>query len=252
MHIGQHDDGLQPPFTEDTLSSLRPNRNQALTAGEIDHVSTCLTSVQVIFAIYLSIPIDTIRVLPSLHFVRLAYTILVLIKIYLNAAAPGEELSHIFSSTDFDFDDQLLALSELLVAAGANEQCQRATRFTFVVNTLRKWYFKQRHGRNLDEPEPEIRQSWLPAYMHEQSQLGHQQQQPQYPQTITMCPDGTSNGQMPSQILVEPDRIPFAGQDMFDMGDFMSFDLSGQDLGTYLAIGSSMLDTGSRVVSRLE
>lgn len=252
MHIGQHDDGLQPPFTEDTLNSLRPNQNQALTAGDIDHVSTCLTSVQVIFAIYLSIPIDTIRVLPSLYFVRLAYTILILIKIYLNAAASGEELSNMFSSTDFDFDDQLLALSELLAAAGANEQCQRATRFTFVVNTLRKWYFKQRHGRNLDEPEPEIRQSWLPAYMHEQNQLVHQQQQSQYPQTITTYPDGTSNGQRPLQLLVAPDRIPFADQDMFDMGDLMSFDLSGQDLDTYLAVGSSMLDPASGGVSRLE
>lgn len=195
MHIGQHDDGLQPPFTEDTLNSLRPNRNQVLTAGKIDYVSTGLASVQRIFATYLAFPVETIRVLPSLYFIRLAYTIIVLIKSYLNAAAPEEELGHMFSSADFDFDDQLFALSKLLGAAGANEQCQRAARFTFVVNTLRKWYFKQRHGRDPDEPAPEICQSRLPAYMHEQNQLQHQQQPTQYPQTITTYPDGSNNGQ---------------------------------------------------------
>lgn len=108
-------------------------------------------------------------------------------------------------------------------------------RFTFVINTLRKWYFKQRHGRDSDEPAPEICQSRLPAYMHEQNQLQQQQQPTQYPQTITTYPYGSNNGQRPSQIELAPEQMPFADQTVFDMGDFNCFDLSGQDLNTYLA-----------------
>jgi hypothetical protein len=98
MHVDHNVEEFKPPFTEANLRghgdepdmSTRP-----LSPAHIAALSTCLTSIDGIFEAFNSLEIDTIRCLPVLHFVRIAYAVVVLIKMYFAAATPNSEFGKV-------------------------------------------------------------------------------------------------------------------------------------------------------------
>ncbi|KAI9719645.1 MAG: hypothetical protein M1812_003416 [Candelaria pacifica] len=246
MHVGQSDDRLKPPYTEEMLNSLRPVPNQALTATQIAYISTCLASIHTIFDLYLSIPLETITVLPSMHFVRLVYTVVVLIKIYLNVTmALDGDINKMLCEDDFNFEDQLHALVALCRATSSSDPCHIAPKFGFILNTLFRWFKKQRHGKYHSASNPNLQSSTYNASIAvgqntepsiAQSSLSNASYMP-----LQALSNAATGGTIPPDYASsDPSNDAFfADQPMFDYsaGDIsleqMGFNLDGENLSSY-------------------
>jgi hypothetical protein len=98
MHVDHNVDDFKPPFTE---ASMRGNRlngkddSAPLTPAHIAALSTCLTSIDGVFESFLSLDVQVIRNVPVLFFVRTAYAVVVLIKMYFAASMPNSEFGKV-------------------------------------------------------------------------------------------------------------------------------------------------------------
>ena len=104
MHVDHNIEEFKPPFTEHGLrDSGMASRDDStpLTAAHIAALSTCLTSIDGIFEAFLSMEIEVIRTLPVLYFVRISYSVVVLVKMYLAAAKPNSELGKVINKGTF-------------------------------------------------------------------------------------------------------------------------------------------------------
>jgi hypothetical protein len=100
MHVDHNVEEFKPPFTEESIRSTRVEEEESsrpLTSAHIAALSTCLTSIDGIFEAFLSLDIDTIRTLPILYFVRIAYAVVVLIKMFFAAAKTNSELGKVIN-----------------------------------------------------------------------------------------------------------------------------------------------------------
>ncbi len=98
LHTDHNVDEFKPPFTEENLRGAGEaggNSLNHLTPSHIAALSSCLTSIDGIFEAFFSLEIETIRALPVLHFVRIAYAVVVLIKMFFAAATPNSELGKV-------------------------------------------------------------------------------------------------------------------------------------------------------------
>jgi hypothetical protein len=100
MHVDHNVEEFKPPFTEESLrgSGIQEREDaMPLTPAHISALSTCLTSIDGVFEAFFSIEIEVVRTLPILFFVRIAYAVVVLIKMYFAAAKPNSELGKVIN-----------------------------------------------------------------------------------------------------------------------------------------------------------
>ena len=149
LHAGYSNDDMQPPFTEDSLKGVRPTQAARLSAGHIGSLSTCLSAIHKIFDIFLSLTTDTIRSSPTLHFVRIVYSAVVLSKMAYDATVPGSEIGKVFKSDDFKIDYYFDALVGFLKIAAEGGRCASAGKFAMVLFIMKNLLRKQK-GDNLN------------------------------------------------------------------------------------------------------
>jgi hypothetical protein len=145
MHVDHNVDEFKPPFTEDALRTVGQTQ-EALSTAHIGALSSCLASIDGIFDCFLTFDVDTIRCLPVGHFVRIAYAVVVLIKMYFAAAAPNSELGKVINKEDMRVDQYLDRLVDIFKASAAEEKSRPAAKFLMVLIMLRTWFVRQREG----------------------------------------------------------------------------------------------------------
>ncbi|KAM0332078.1 hypothetical protein ACHAQA_002348 [Verticillium albo-atrum] len=140
---------LQDMAATSALSGLSP--------VHINAYSVCLASIHSIFDTYLGTDIPTIRCLPVFNFVRVSYALVVLIKIYFCAVAPGSELGPVMGRDDMKVDTYLTRLLEHFRAAAADDGSRPASKFLVVLVMLRSWFYKQERelGITPEQPQPQ-------------------------------------------------------------------------------------------------
>jgi hypothetical protein len=132
MHVDHNVEEFKPPFTEDTLrGSGDSNHDMALSPAHIDALSVCLTSIDGIFETFLKFDVDTVRCLPVANFVRVAYAVVVLIKMYFAAATPNSELGKVIDKDNMRVEQYLDGLVLLM---------------------LKTWFHRQREGKLAPAP----------------------------------------------------------------------------------------------------
>lgn len=146
LHVDHNVDEFKPPFTEDTLRSIGQD-SDSLTPAHIDALSTCLTAIKGIFDTFLKFDVETIRCLPVLHFVRVAYAIVVLIKMYFAAASPKGELGKVINKDDMKVQQYLDGLVEKFRASSAEEKSRPSAKFLMVLLMLKTWFHRQQEGK---------------------------------------------------------------------------------------------------------
>lgn len=118
-------------------------QNEKLSIAHINAVSESLMSIQGLLSSFLAMDVFSIRCLPVFNFVRVAYAVVMLIKLYFSAAAPGSELGRIFDKDEMRAGQQLDALLDKFRATAADDRCRPAAKFLVVLVMLRSWFFKQ-------------------------------------------------------------------------------------------------------------
>lgn len=147
MHVDHNVDEFKPPFSEDALRGVENHAPDALTAVQISALSSCLKSIDGIFETFFQFDAGTVRCLPIFNFIRVAYAVVVLIKMYFAAAAPNSELGKIIDKDNMKVEQYLDSLVELFKAAAAEEKSRPAAKFLMVLIMLKTWFHRQREGK---------------------------------------------------------------------------------------------------------
>ncbi|KAH8657458.1 hypothetical protein BGZ60DRAFT_531622 [Tricladium varicosporioides] len=147
MHVDHNVDEFKPPFTEEALRGMAEREPDVLTSAHISALSTCLTSIDGIFENFFKFDIDTIRCLPIYNFIRLAYAVVVLIKMYFAAATPNSELGKVINKDNMKVEQYLDNLLDIFRASAAEEKSRPSAKFLMVLMMLKTWFHRQREGK---------------------------------------------------------------------------------------------------------
>ncbi|KAK4447551.1 putative fungal-specific transcription protein [Podospora aff. communis PSN243] len=126
----------------ETYSSVAP-----LTPAHINAISACLAAIDGIFEVFVSLDPLEIRCLPVYNFVRVAYAVVVLIKMYFAAASPKSELGKVISKDNMRVEMHLEKLLAVFHAVAADNKSRPATKFMLVLVMLRSWFHKQKQNQ---------------------------------------------------------------------------------------------------------
>ncbi|KAM0564106.1 hypothetical protein ACHAPJ_000315 [Fusarium lateritium] len=184
---------LQPPFSAASLQGGLVG-GEKLSAAHISAISTCLTSIKELLNTFLSMDVFRIRCLPVFNFVRVAYAVVMLIKLYFSASAAGSDLGRIIEKEDMQVGKYLDGLLDKFRATAADDRCRPAAKFLVVLVMLRSWFYKQAKSEVKEStqgpPSSSIKQS--PSQQH--TPVNNSSSQP---------PDRTSTANTPLQLLSE-------------------------------------------------
>ncbi|KAM7205501.1 hypothetical protein V8F20_003085 [Naviculisporaceae sp. PSN 640] len=139
---GSEGDGREKE-KENSVSSLLGS-DAPLTAAHINAMSACLSAVDGIFETFLSLDVSSIRCLPVFNFVRVAYAVVVLMKIYFAASSPRSELGKVINKDNMKVEMHLEALVDKFGASAADDRSRPAAKFLVVLVMLRTWFRKQK------------------------------------------------------------------------------------------------------------
>ncbi|KAK4132343.1 hypothetical protein BT67DRAFT_457454 [Trichocladium antarcticum] len=142
-HSDGADDGKLYQSAEVLLGTDAP-----LTPAHINALSACLTAIDGIFEVFLSLDVPTIRCLPVFNFVRVAYAVVVLIKLYFAASSPKSELGKVINKDHMKVEQHLSKLLEKFRAAAMDDRSRPAAKFLVVLILIRGWFQKHKQGSN--------------------------------------------------------------------------------------------------------
>ncbi|KFA66283.1 hypothetical protein S40285_01892 [Stachybotrys chlorohalonatus IBT 40285] len=138
-------DQWRPPFNTENLTDGLMNPGP-LSSAHVKALSACLDSVTGIFNAFLAMPVPTIRNLPVYNFVRVAYAVVVLLKMYFSVSSPQLDIRDVIDNRDMRVDYYFVALLDKFRAAATDDKCRPAAKFLVVLAMLRTWFLKQDHA----------------------------------------------------------------------------------------------------------
>ncbi|KAI9885943.1 MAG: hypothetical protein M1823_002269 [Watsoniomyces obsoletus] len=131
--------GIGHDTGKDRTGPARP-ASEPLTAIHIDALMRCVSAIHSIIGIFLSFDVEKMRVLPIIHFVRVAYAVVCLTKMYFAATSPNSELGKVISVEDLKVERNLDGLLEGFRLAAEGDRCKPASKFMMVLVMLKTWF----------------------------------------------------------------------------------------------------------------
>ncbi|KAI0855821.1 hypothetical protein F4860DRAFT_495207 [Xylaria cubensis] len=152
LNLYMHEIALQTneEYSTSNTEALRdpiPGLGDTLTAAHIGALSSCLTAIDGIFETFLSLDVPTIRCVPIFNFVRVAYAVVVLIKIYFSASSPNSELGKVINKDNMKVAEYLDRLLEKFRETAAQDKSRPAGKFLVVLAMVRGWFQQQQGGQ---------------------------------------------------------------------------------------------------------
>lgn len=148
MHINHNVDDFRAPFTEESIKAAS-GQSFVLSPAHSSALSECLTSVHGIFRTFFGFDITMIRALPIFYFIRVAYAVVVLIKLYFAVTAPGSEVGKIITKEDLDVETHLDKLLRIFHNIADADAFRPATKFLIIVGKLRAWFQKNKTSKSI-------------------------------------------------------------------------------------------------------
>ncbi|SPN96798.1 related to cercosporin resistance protein [Cephalotrichum gorgonifer] len=145
-------DNMKGCFPTTRLDDGFSNMN-VLTTFHMDSVVACYSAVTDMFETFLAMDIISLRVLPVFNFVRIAYALVVIIKIYFTAASADTEIGKVLPKESIRVDHYIDAVLQKFMAAAAEDKCRPAAKFLVVLVMLRGWLNKKT-GADKDKRPP--------------------------------------------------------------------------------------------------
>ncbi|EMR71965.1 putative fungal specific transcription protein [Eutypa lata UCREL1] len=177
LHVDKTDDMRPSAINTESLDDPIPGLSESLTAAHIGALSSCLTAIDGIFETFLSMDVRSIRCLPVFNFVRVAYAVVVLIKMYFSASSPDSELGKVINKDNMKVDEYLDRLLDKFRGVAEGDKSRPAAKFQLVLAMLRGWFQKQ--GTQLQQQKPEGNGTTAPKAENTPTPGSQQQQQQQ-------------------------------------------------------------------------
>jgi len=197
LHINHNVDDFRAPFTEESLKAAS-GQSDVLSPAHSAALSECLTAVHGIFNGFFAFDLDTVRALPIFYFVRVAYAVVVLIKLHFAITAPKSEIGKIINKDDLTVEAHLGKLLDIFHTIAKEDAFRPASKFLIILEKLREWFEKNKDARPLQYHSREPSR-WSAQY-DSPSELGQSggQSQVRDEKEMTLQPPGAMS-QMPQQ-----------------------------------------------------
>ena len=149
LNLYMHEIATQPEFLDipdqdDDSAPVSPG--VTLTPAHINAISACLTAIDGIFEVFLTMDVVDIRCLPVFNFVRVAYAVVILIKMYFAASSSKSELGKVIDKDNMKVEQHVETLLEKFRATAADDKSRPAAKFMVVLAMLRSWFQKQKQS----------------------------------------------------------------------------------------------------------
>lgn len=142
LHNKTATDQLQPPYHSNTFKDSVVGLDH-LSAAQASAISACVSAADAIFSIFLSLDVDTTRCLPTYNCVRVAYSLVIILKLYFSASSPGSELGRIVGRGELRIEYYLDAMLEKFRLMAADDGSRIGSKFIVVLAMLKGWLVKQ-------------------------------------------------------------------------------------------------------------
>ena len=147
MHIDQVTDDFRAPCLEEANFRAPPrSQSEPLAPFHVEALGKCLKAIHAIIETFLGHDLDTVRALPIFHFVRVAYAVVCLTKMYFAVTSANCSLANVISRDDLQVERHLDALLESFRAAAQGNKCRPASKFLIVLVMLKAWFQKPKGG----------------------------------------------------------------------------------------------------------
>ncbi|KAF2668955.1 hypothetical protein BT63DRAFT_246462 [Microthyrium microscopicum] len=133
LHSQSNVDDFKAPFTEETFRAAVSQ--VVLGPSHVDALVQCQESCQNVVQTFLDIDIETIFMLPVIFSVRIIYAVVVLMKLYISATAPGE-ISNVINENDLNLEEHLEKLENSFARIRERDSLAPHTKFYFVIQRL--------------------------------------------------------------------------------------------------------------------
>jgi hypothetical protein len=153
----EHIEDLSKPPTTNGARESTPVVDMSLTPAHVSALSSCLTAIDGIFEVFFTMDVESIRCLPVFNFVRVAYAVVVLIKIWHTASNPKSDLGTVIDKNNMKVDRDLARLIQIFEATAADEKSRPAAKFLAVLLHVRGWL--QRQGLQVPAQPPKDQQT---------------------------------------------------------------------------------------------
>ncbi|KAH7321607.1 hypothetical protein BKA65DRAFT_85175 [Rhexocercosporidium sp. MPI-PUGE-AT-0058] len=164
--IALHDDhppeDFRPPFDLGKILSIHTIPGAKDTF--IEATANLISSAQSMLDIILGMDVDVLRYLPIYNFVRMSYSVVILIKLYISSKSPTSKIGTVLDCEHLKVGIYLKALIDLLVAAVGPMECRAPYTFWGMLMRFYGWYKSQESIETFTPPadSPAVDQCWLP------------------------------------------------------------------------------------------
>ena len=205
LHPDHDPEDFRPPFYVATAftSQIPAKRHPAY----VNAVMQCVTSAQAIITRFLEMPLEIVRALPALIYVRTIYSCVVLIKLEVSARAPSSELASVLNYEHLAVSVYLQRILAHMVAIVGNEGKNIiSAKFLMILKRLFEWYRTYRTSIDAGSDQMQHQAPFEPAKAMAQAQA--QRKSPPQPQSRHQ-PTVTSNLDFNTLPTTQPSNPPF-------------------------------------------
>lgn len=155
------------PSSELHAGHIREETQRPLTAAYVNAAMSCINSSHALLDEFLKLDIQSLRVVPIIHFVWASYAIVVIVKLFISASVPSSELGKILDHQLLKVDYYMQALLNKLVEAAGPGKLRVPTKWLTITQQVSDWYHKHLlaigRGQKQNDEEPDAQESTCSA-----------------------------------------------------------------------------------------
>lgn len=141
IHDEHPPEDFRPPFRIDKPLPLQSDVR--LTSAHIDSIATIISSAHSMLDLLLSMSINTLRTVPIYVYVRMAYSCIVLTKLYTSTRCSSSQIGPVLSRPALKIGSYLSALIARLTEAVGPMECRSPYTFLGLLMRLNDWFLTQ-------------------------------------------------------------------------------------------------------------
>jgi hypothetical protein len=143
--IAMHDDhppeDFMPPFQIQKIIAIQTDQQAA--SSYIEFTAVSISSAQSLLDILLSLDVDALRAIPILNYVRMAYALMTLIKLYISSKSPSSRIGSVLKPETLKVNFYLRSMIDKLVEAAGPKECRAPYTFLGMLMRFHAWYKSQ-------------------------------------------------------------------------------------------------------------
>ena len=152
MHSNHNVDDFRAPFTEESIKAASGQHN-VLSPAHGSALWQCVEAVHGIFNAFFAFDIPMVRALPIFYFVRIAYGVVVLIKLHFAINTPSSDIGKFISREHLQVEYYIDQLLQMFRKIDAEDAFRPPNKFIMILEKLRGWFQVNKENKPVIEED---------------------------------------------------------------------------------------------------